>query len=598
MASVIQPVGPACRSVGLSLDFCQAPPLHVIVCLASPSRLPARDFITFILRRPPEHLKLGMALPSSPPLIPEELTSSPPSLSIASLNVFAGTADRPTSRKRHISDYSSLSSDPLFSEDASEVESGTDGAQPKRKRVVRGPWWNHPRAKGPGLRQSMAKKDKMRNADSGVWMGSDGSNDSIDSVGSSQSKMQKLDVYDEGMETEEDEIMAVMRVSPEVVAARLIQKCLDNGNETVDISELGLGHVPNDTLKPLHQLIRQTHSSFAEPPSEDEFGPFTPSLQLYLSGNKLASLPAELFNLENITVLSLRKNNLSRLPSGISRLRNLRELNISGNQITYLPAELLELMKDTSSNKQFTIRPNPLQEPCDFDVPHVPQVVGFDDYRAMTFDHHDIESRRRYIHGRRNELRRANWLSVNAELHLRLMFARARCNDKALKALKGEVHRLRDQKLLVCLASSSVVHRTMDGSLCDRTPLSYRATLDSEIDTPTRRGRNSVPSLLELALRSVQSTYDLGELAISLPDDVPMTVQKHLDTASNATTDGGNDCCSTCGRAFLIARAEWMEYWACTESGGWRLTPDDILPFLRRVCSWACVNLPEVGTYF
>ena len=105
-----------------------------------------------------------MALPSSPPLVP----SSPPLPSDE-----AGENELPIRpsflRKRTFSDYGSLSSDPVFSASS---ESGIDDGEEvrfKRKKHVRGPWWS--------LRRNMAKRDRIRVADSGVFSGSDMSED-------------------------------------------------------------------------------------------------------------------------------------------------------------------------------------------------------------------------------------------------------------------------------------------------------------------------------------------------------------------------------------------------------------------------------------
>ncbi|KAI6101324.1 hypothetical protein F5141DRAFT_1066054 [Pisolithus sp. B1] len=82
-------------------------------------------------------------------------------------------------------------------------------------------------------------------------------------------------------------------------------------------------------------------------------------LQLYLSGNKISSLPPELFTLQNLSVLSLRSNQLTYLPGDICRLKNLKELNISLNRLTYLPWEIRDMKLD-----KLLLYPNPfLPEP-------------------------------------------------------------------------------------------------------------------------------------------------------------------------------------------------------------------------------------------
>jgi hypothetical protein len=87
---------------------------------------------------------LAMALPSSPPLLPEADNADSPLFAPADSDDLLPI--RPSlaagSLKRQYSDYASLSSDPVFSEGTSEAEE-EEGAdeQPRRKRLVRGPWW-------------------------------------------------------------------------------------------------------------------------------------------------------------------------------------------------------------------------------------------------------------------------------------------------------------------------------------------------------------------------------------------------------------------------------------------------------------------------
>ena len=80
-------------------------------------------------------------------------------------------------------------------------------------------------------------------------------------------------------------------------------------------------------------------------------------LQFYLWDNALTHLPSALFQVANMSVLSLRKNRLTRLPPAIGELCNLRELNVGGNSLRYLPAEIQRLRLDT-----FTYAPNPFLE--------------------------------------------------------------------------------------------------------------------------------------------------------------------------------------------------------------------------------------------
>ena len=54
---------------------------------------------------------------------------------------------------------------------------------------------------------------------------------------------------------------------------------------------------------------------------------------LYLSGNQISVIPAEIFTLVSLRELDLSDNNISMLPPEIAGLVNLRVLNLSDNQV-------------------------------------------------------------------------------------------------------------------------------------------------------------------------------------------------------------------------------------------------------------------------
>src|SRR5262249_49088861 len=123
----------------------------------------------------------------------------------------------------------------------------------------------------------------------------------------------------------------------------------------------------HDLLSPLRFVTKQaSFLSHGITPKDEDFEPLRPLLQLFLQKNLLRRLPAELWNLENLTVLSLRNNKLTYIPPSIAHLRHLRELNLACNRLRYLPWELLTLIGgevDLNTNGPLlsvTILPNPL----------------------------------------------------------------------------------------------------------------------------------------------------------------------------------------------------------------------------------------------
>jgi len=553
------------------------------------------------VRRPLPHPTLAMALPSSPPLLPESdlpLSSPLPSLATSS----SAPPIRPLTRKRALHSYDSCSSDPVFSDDTSGNEE-EDAERPRRKKLIRGPWWSLRKRGGSHAKRTMAPKDGRRNADSGVWMGSDESVDSIDSLLTSRQGLRDLAVEDVA---EEDGLLAGESVWDwESLAPRIIQRCVEDGKETVDLSDIGLTALHDVTLQPLHHLIKQTFTTFTRPPSEDQFSPLTPSIQLFLSRNQLTSLPNEVFNLVNITVLSLRNNELSEIPPAIGRLTRLKELNIAGNRIQHLPWQLLDLLHCRGKHREITVRPNPLVEPCDLSGPSplpkpslIPVVKGEDLGRWA-------DTREIYERLRQRAADADGRLSMRAELELRLKLGRM----LRIQSLQEASRAGRELKLckeeLIYLASSAIHFFAVDG-----TPLRRPEAVASEredfsaqpgrsISAPPVPERFSVPSLLELTLRRLQASVNLAQDFVPYLDDfdISPSLAAAIRNAASNRNGLGNDVCCVCGRQYIIARAQWMEYWFIGFSSQTELTPETVLPFLRKACSWACAKPSETGEF-
>ena len=508
-----------------------------------------------------------MALPSSPPLLCEDPPSSPPQLPTLGDVSFIGAA----SRKRLHSDYGSLSSDPLFSEDVSELDFNGDDDQPKPKKLFKGPWWDVARRPRQSLRKSMMKKESFRNVDSGVWMGSDGSDDSLLSDGIKAKPV----VRDEHKRERQQ---PAWQNDPEAFAARIVLGCLEHGKETVDLSGIGLTAISNETLRPLHQMIKHAHDDLTLPPSEDLFGPLTPSIQLFLYGNLLETLPAELFNLANVTVLSLRNNSLREIPSSVTRLSKLAELNIAGNQLENLPWELFSMLRSTDDVCKVSLRPNP------FKVPRL-SVQPASPSRANTSTSGDD----------------SNSSSIFRQLEERFIHGRQFLNGGDKDATPRKKRDSREQ--LIFLAPSRIRYMDSDSSVV-RSVMSTNQHDENALETPvfqpqhppTTQVSTTAPSLFELALRSAQISYDLRDVSSTLPGDTPPNVVRGLEEAAHGV-EYGNERCSTCTKEFVIPRAEWVEYWFHGHEY-YDLSEEKILPFKRKACSWECAQITPVGTAF
>ena len=308
--------------------------------------------------------------------------------------------------------------------------------------------------------------------------------------------------------------------------------------------------IPPGLLRPLVQLTKEPLAS--EPPSTDDvYAPLEPFLQLFLTRNLLTSLPGEIFELERLRVLSLRHNKLTEIPSAIKHLTILQDLNVAGNRLTHLPWEVLYLMQKCDL-RQLTIHPNPFIELDDNDI-------------AQWHCNNSSNEATETIDSNANDL----------EAPKRRLRAPEYTNDPPPEAWQP-IH----------VATSKPLYFDMEGR-----PVQGSRAL-------TSRDPSSVPSLRELALRACTRSAQLTRfLDPADPDDVlsyyPGPVFQLL-TAAKRVRDAGGQECSVCGRRFVIARVEWVEWWDCVpfQSGSKsaRKSGQDLdpVPFLRRGCSWRC----------
>ncbi|KAJ4138958.1 hypothetical protein NW765_002854 [Fusarium oxysporum] len=194
------------------------------------------------------------------------------------------------------------SSDPAIfsSDDDPALDNYVEG---RRKKRYIGSWFQqHPTSSDSTFSEIHVPKQRRqwtRQADSGVFLGSDGNeSDVLETVPEvPKPRLPQLD-------------RVVRRVSrAEQVARDRVRACLDAGEETIDFWSLGLEDVSNDTISPLSQF-----TCIPVVTKDVAFEQKDPEIKIYMAQNRLTRVPGAIFDLTYLTTLSLRHNKLTELP--------------------------------------------------------------------------------------------------------------------------------------------------------------------------------------------------------------------------------------------------------------------------------------------
>lgn len=127
-------------------------------------------------------------------------------------------------------------------------------------------------------------------------------------------------------------------------AKGVIAQCIEDGNPQLHLENFGLKTLPDD-VEDMKNMVCWGIS-----------GVIIPRIEVYATNNQLRILPPCLFNVEHLSVLSLRGNRLRKLPGILWKLKNLTDLSLGANEIRVLPHQILSLQK----LENLLIRPNPL----------------------------------------------------------------------------------------------------------------------------------------------------------------------------------------------------------------------------------------------
>lgn len=493
------------------------------------------------------------------------------------------------------------SSDPaIFSSDDDPALDNYVEGRHKKKRYV-GSWFQQrPASSDSGLsirpdssgRHGSRSKRPFVPVDSGVFMGSDSSIDDIlDELPPAKPNHVVLPPATTTRPSA-PQLTQVPRLlqkgklpEAEAKAQEIIRRCIDHGIETVDLSAQGLRHISNPTISLISQIARIPNVERGVPFEHQD-----PELRLFLWSNQLTRVPGAIFNLDHLTILSLRGNSLTELPPAILKLKKLQTLNVSLNSLRYLPIELLELIYDPGSSLEtLMLHPNPWYQPEGGQEPEAPW---------------SSENADRTSPGLGPKGRGCKWLSrepcASSYLDAKL-WARSPVEFSDTKGRVYSAFRVKPDD------------KTMPTEDLGTEPLPpAQNTAQQRIQLSTGVKTTKVPTLMELALQASARNPYLSELPEMLTETTQNTRLCELLADTQAYSYTGGLGCTVCQRPVIRPTAQWFEWWeifvnclAPGESADTELrstvqyltqSPEErLVPFVRRVCSWNCVGDPARG---
>lgn len=303
---------------------------------------------------------------------------------------------------------------------------------------------------------------------------------------------------------------------------------------------MGLKSISNATVSLLSNLVR-----IPDVIEDVEFEQPETSIQLMMSTNLLTRIPTSVFQIENLTTLSLRGNKLTELPTSIAGCKSLKSLNVSFNKLRYLPGELLDLVEKGGSLQELQVFGNPF-------------------YQRLTKQSPDADLSNNLNYNRLGERTFVQYTDT-----VGTVYSDFKLDDRELVDLEPDWQ----------LAGPK---RGKSEAAASRQALQL----------------SRVPSLMELALRSAARVSRNGvSLAPLLGPQAPDHLRALLDAAADAQYLGLPRCC-VCGRAFVRPRAQWLEFldttnkYVFSRSGPLAQVQMMDVPFMKKGCSWRCV--PEI----
>ncbi|CAE7178216.1 Leucine-rich repeat protein [Pyrenophora teres f. teres] len=559
--------------------------------------------------------------------------SSPPHMSALDSSPFP-----PFFEPQHSAFTSKSSSPPpTFSSDDSRESVDVTNYQSPRiyKNKRKGTWWDN--RESAHTTPEVKKTKFSRNFDSGIYMHSDAT-DSSDDIQAQHKSPFALniafsdtdDAIDVSDTHEERTAIGVSRYPRITISATerafndQVEGGLANNQEHYDFGDEDLVDRDIARIGDLKNVIRNPPVYDNELPTEGQFRSLEPELRIVLNKNKLQRLTPALFDIEFLKSLSLRENQIEELPQDVRRLENLQALDVSRNKLKHLPFDIARLLQPHGSLERLTTMGNDMLEPMTCarfrTSDYVAEEEGtIHDMDALPLDLVRDDARKQLAHLYENL--KAYEDRDQAIWRIRYYESWANSFDGGDDARECEVvedigfyphhptlnlRDLDDPDVIAhaprYIARTLVSYYDQCGARCPKSSSLPSSDQDQyPILIETSRGTYGVPSsnwykpasssrvfsLLTSSLHQALRHASSEDIRNLVSEDgrykVPREVEDFLRRADENSRGGYSAFrqCHVCSREYVVARAEWVEFW----SFGYGV----FLPLKVSVCSWGCV---------
>ncbi|KAJ4337655.1 hypothetical protein N0V95_008284 [Ascochyta clinopodiicola] len=493
----------------------------------------------------------------------------------------------------------SSSPPPLFSsDDSGETLDITNYESPRIfKNKRKGAWYETDNGDSTQHTPEPKKTKMSRNYDSGVYMMSDNSDGSIDPLPEHKSPF-PFTAETDCDDADDPEPMSMT----EAVFYSALKVGLDRNCQNYDFRGLDLGDNDIKQIGDLNSVIKNLPDPGNDLPAEGQYRSMVPELYINLSQNSLRRLTPSLFHLQHLTTLVLRDNQIEELPPTIGQLRNLQELDVSLNKLQCLPFEILQMLEPHGKLEHLQTLGNPILE-------RVSQARyrKLDERVVFTSSTKDMYPRLQTCHDREALVWHIRFIeSMNHFLNA--VESKYTSGGKAIDERVFSHHpvvpgRTDDSASARYIGRTLVSYFDQTGQPLKGSPArpsmsgdDYVVIVETDegtfgvpptpIFTPTSSPR--IPSLLTMSLNTALANITVEETRERIGEPVPFDAAAVFARAAHNDAAAGFGYfhqCHVCNKDYIVARAEWVEFWSTSFTV--------FYPFRVKVCSWGCVP-PEM----